>query len=81
MLRVFKFTPLKGPSINYVVKNRNFLTVCLSLLTTLRSENRQFWRSVYLFWRRSLLMVPKMNKILKFEIIPLALALEGPKNS
>ena len=31
----------KGPSINYVVKNRDFLTVCLSLLTTLLSENRQ----------------------------------------
>ena len=32
---------IKGPSINYVVKNRDFLTVCLSLLTTLLSENRQ----------------------------------------
>ena len=31
----------KGPFINYVVKNRDFLTVCLSLLTTLLSENRQ----------------------------------------
>ena len=30
-----------GPFINYVVKNRDFLTVCLSLLTTLLSENRE----------------------------------------
>ena len=31
----------KGPFIKYVVKNRDFLAVCLSFLTTLLSENRQ----------------------------------------
>ena len=31
----------KGPFINYVVENRNFLAVCLFLLTTLFIESRQ----------------------------------------
>ena len=31
----------KGPFKNYIVKNRDFLAVCLSILTTLLSESRQ----------------------------------------